>query len=132
MGAARKLRSSMTAGERVLWSALRSKAFGFRVRRQYSVDKYVLDFYIHAARLCIEIDGPEHDVRHDAIRDGVIGDLGIFTIRIPWKDLPDRAAFWIEEIVQLAKVRADLQPDRTRMDNAKFKLVKRKREKPST
>ena len=68
---ARGLRKTMTRGERILWAQLRNKEIGYRVRRQYPVDKYVLDFYIHEARLCIEIDGPDHVESGDAKRDAV-------------------------------------------------------------
>ena len=115
------LRKTMTHGERILWAQLRNKGIGFRVRRQYPVDKYVLDFYIHEARLCIEIDGPEHDKEHDEKRDGILGDMGIRTIRIPWTDIPDNMDYWLNEIKAWATVRAESQPNRTKRDIAEHK-----------
>ena len=114
----------MTHGERILWSQLRNRGIGFRVRRQYPVEKYVLDFYIHEARLCIEIDGPDHAEREDAIRDGALGEIGIRTIRIPWKDIPDKLDFWLNEIKTWAEVRAELQPERTKRDIAEKRKLR--------
>ncbi len=112
MGAARKLRKELTYGERVFWQAVRKGQIGHRVRRQYAVGPYVLDFYIHAARLCIEIDGPEHDPKHDQVRDAYLAELGIRTIRIHWRDIPDRLDYWLGEVKAWCEVRAALQPMR--------------------
>jgi very-short-patch-repair endonuclease len=55
---ARSLRASMTGPERKLWSALRAhRLLGAHFRRQAPMDPYALDFYCHAVKLAIEIDG---------------------------------------------------------------------------
>lgn len=45
IGRARTLRATMGQTERLLWRRLRGKAAGFRFRRQYSVENFVLDFF---------------------------------------------------------------------------------------
>lgn len=60
----------MTASERLLWGTLRAgRLVGEKFRRQVVLGPYVLDFYHHAARLAIEIDGDSHADRGDYDRD---------------------------------------------------------------
>jgi very-short-patch-repair endonuclease len=66
--AARKyLRNNSTEAEQLLWEELKNKKFlGVKFRRQYSVDRYILDFYSIELRLGIELDGEIHEDK-DAI-----------------------------------------------------------------
>ncbi len=51
----------MNATERLIWSRLRDrKVDGWKFRRQQPIGPYFVDFYCHAARLAVEIDGPVH------------------------------------------------------------------------
>ncbi|MFH1598289.1 MAG: endonuclease domain-containing protein [Patescibacteria group bacterium] len=51
----------MPPAERILWKYLRNKQIaGFKFRRQYSIGKYVVDFYCPKAKLAIEVDDPTH------------------------------------------------------------------------
>ncbi len=57
----RNLRNNPTYGEKLLWNSLRKKQVAdTRFLRQYSVDKFVVDFYCPELHLAIEIDGPTH------------------------------------------------------------------------
>lgn len=57
----KSLRRNQTAAERKIWSLVRNRQVdGFKFYRQYSVGKYVLDFYCPEARLAIELDGGQH------------------------------------------------------------------------
>ena len=69
---------------------LKDRRLGFRFRRQYAVGPYVLDFYCHEARLCIEVDGEQHADRDEADRkrDAFLADKGILTYRVPSNHLP--------------------------------------------
>jgi cyclase len=59
---AKRLRDNMTADEQLLWGALQnSKVSGFRFKPQHPISYFVADFYCHAARLIIELDGAVHD-----------------------------------------------------------------------
>jgi very-short-patch-repair endonuclease len=40
---------------------LRSRRTGVKFRRQHPFGPYVLDFYSHAVRLVVEVDGSQHD-----------------------------------------------------------------------
>lgn len=58
----KRLRADQTDAEKKLWDNLRNKQFqGLKFLRQYSVGKYVLDFYCPKFRLAIEIDGGQHN-----------------------------------------------------------------------
>lgn len=57
----RVLRKNMPVAERLLWSRLRGKLIaGYKFRRQYSVESFVIDFYCPQAKLAIEVDGESH------------------------------------------------------------------------
>ena len=73
----------MSTSEAVLWARIRRRKLGFKFRRQFAVDRFFLDFYCVEAQLCVEVDGPMHDPERDRVRDLILGDLGIETLRIP-------------------------------------------------
>ena len=67
---ARRLRKEPTEAEKKLWRILRRhqiEKLGFR--RQHPVGAYVLDFYCPALRLCIELDGGQHNDAAGMARD---------------------------------------------------------------
>jgi len=83
---ARQNRESPTYAEATLWDALKNKQLGgLKFRRQHPVSNYILDFYCHAARLAIEVDGgyhqnaEQHD--YDRCRTADLLELGIREIR---------------------------------------------------
>jgi very-short-patch-repair endonuclease len=58
---ARALRRDMTEAERKIWKMFRSRRFaGYKLRRQVPLERYIVDFACHEARLVIEIDGGQH------------------------------------------------------------------------
>jgi adenine-specific DNA-methyltransferase len=62
---ARQLRKEATQAEQILWKLLRSRQLeGYKFRRQNQFGNYILDFYCHAARLAIEVDGGGHFSSH--------------------------------------------------------------------
>jgi len=57
----RYLRNNPTPAEKQLWQFLRNrKILGYKFRRQYGIDAYVVDFYCPKLKLAIEIDGKIH------------------------------------------------------------------------
>jgi very-short-patch-repair endonuclease len=67
---ARELRRSATDAERVMWRALRENFPQLRFRRQYPVGPFIVDFYCHALKLGIEVDGGQHLEPENAAYDG--------------------------------------------------------------
>jgi len=56
------LRINLTKAEEILWKRLRNNQIeGIHFRRQHPFDRYVPDFYAHAVRLVIELDGNIHE-----------------------------------------------------------------------
>ena len=82
---ARALRRHMTPAERKLWAFLRAQPY--RVLRQRPIDHYIVDFYLPAARLVIEVDGEQHYTEegkaYDAERDAILEGYGLKVLRLP-------------------------------------------------
>src|SRR5438105_4992361 len=58
---ARELRKNQTEVERILWKDLRSRRFeGYKFRRQFPINPYVVDFCCLRHQLIIELDGSQH------------------------------------------------------------------------
>jgi len=62
---AREMRKEMPLAEVLLWNRLRGDQLGVRCRRQHRVGSYIADFFAHAAKLVIEVDGDSHAERQD-------------------------------------------------------------------
>ncbi len=82
---AEALRKNMTAAEKTLWDRLCKNQLGVRIRRQHPMLTYIADFYCHAVKLVIEIDGEIHLVEenksYDIDRDVTMNEHGIEIIR---------------------------------------------------
>jgi very-short-patch-repair endonuclease len=81
----KELRRQMTPAEKILWEYLRgNRLHGLHFRRQQILDGFIADFYCHAARLVIEIDGKIHEqqAEYDAERDKVLLARGLRLLRI--------------------------------------------------
>ena len=83
----RKLRRNETLAEKHMWSQLRNRQLlGLKFKRQYSVDKFVIDFYCPEQKIAIELDGNVHELEdvkmNDLERQKYIETYGIKFIRI--------------------------------------------------
>ena len=104
----RELRQQQTPAERILWHYLRNrKLLGVKFRRQYSIDKYVIDFYCPELRLAVESDGSVHELPenkvNDAIRQKYLENYGAKFIRIKNEELlgnSEKAFARIEEEIK--------------------------------
>jgi very-short-patch-repair endonuclease len=86
MTRARYLRKNATRYERILWRHLRNRKFAnYKFRRQYPIDRYILDFYCPEAHLAIELDGGGHNYvggqLHDRERATFLATEGIVLLR---------------------------------------------------
>lgn len=81
----RTLRGGMSDPEEALWEQIRRDRLGYRFRKQHPLGPYVLDFYCAEAKVCIEVDGYQHEftVERDDRRDRHLADNGILTLRFP-------------------------------------------------
>jgi len=63
-------RKEATPAEAAVWEQLKARRLnGLRFRRQHVLHGYVIDFYCHERRLCIELDGAPHLESGQAAKD---------------------------------------------------------------
>ena len=82
----RLLRTTMPKAEAILWSKLRRRQMmGYKFRRQFSIEHYVVDFFCPELKLVIEVDGDSHFIgdapEYDAERQENIENFGIVFLR---------------------------------------------------
>ena len=101
---ARLLRQRMTDAERTMWLQLRDRRLGgFKLKRQWTIGRYVVDFCCIEKRLIVEIDGGQHSFERDAHRTAALESTGYRVIR-----------FWNNEVREklesvLTRVLAELR-----------------------
>ena len=83
---AKVLRDRLTPAERMLWEYLRkNQVDGYKFRRQHPISYFIVDFYCHAAKLVIEVDGSIHDTvdqrEYDIYRTEQLQLLGLHVLR---------------------------------------------------
>ena len=91
---ARSLRMNMTDAEQVLWQRIRRKQIrNVRFYRQKPLLSFIVDFYCHAAKLVIEIDGKQHytdqGIVYDTERTQVLQGYGLKVLRYTNQQLVD-------------------------------------------
>lgn len=91
---AREMRKNPTPEEDRLWQLLRRKQLkGYKFYRQHPFvyktinnqeSFFILDFFCHSHKLVVELDGGIHKLKteEDAVRDFILLELGIKTLRI--------------------------------------------------
>lgn len=89
---ARVLRENMTPAENLLWSHLqKGRMMGYRFKSQHPIDKFIVDFYCHRARLVIEIDGEVHQeedqMEVDQGRTAELEHYGLSVLRFTNKEI---------------------------------------------
>jgi len=81
---AKNNRKNMTPQERHLWYCYLSK-HRFHWQRQRVISGFIVDFYCHAAKLVIEIDGMQHyteqGIAYDTERTQVLQGYGLKVLR---------------------------------------------------
>ncbi len=113
------LRKNMPKAEEIIWSKLRAKQIeGCKFRRQYSVDKFVLDFYCVELKLALEIDGDSHYLEgaeeYDRERQIFIESFGIKFLRFTNNDVYEN----LDGVVQvIADKIQQLKQDRQQTKN---------------
>lgn len=83
----KSLRNFPTPAEEKFWEIVRNKQFlWLKFRRQYSLWRYVMDFYCIEKKLCVEIDGEVHNdenqKEYDLLRTEFLQSAGIKVLRI--------------------------------------------------
>jgi very-short-patch-repair endonuclease len=102
------LRQVKTEAEEKLWQLVRNRnLMNLKFRRQHPFGNYVLDFYCHEIKLCIEADGGIHNEKdikaYDIERTKVLNENGISVLRFTNKaiiETIDEVLNQIEEFVK--------------------------------
>jgi very-short-patch-repair endonuclease len=103
---ARALRKHQTPPEEALSDRLRGSRFhGAKFRRQVPFDRFTVDFYCHAAKLAVELDGKQHEwfSDYDAGRTEILERLGPHIVSFTNAEVSDD----LDSV--LARIRAELR-----------------------
>jgi very-short-patch-repair endonuclease len=97
------LRKNMTLAELILWKKLKDKnLFKIKFRRQHPIGKFIVDFYCHALKLVIEVDGEIHSLDrkdYDLGREADLKKLGISILRFK----NDQVIYNMEYVLSILK-----------------------------
>ena len=89
-GLAKTLRNHMTREERHLWYDF-LRGYSPRFLRQKVIDGYIVDFYCHAARLVVELDGSQHyepqGIAYDEERSAALSKYGLTVLRFSNREI---------------------------------------------
>ncbi|MCB9455881.1 MAG: endonuclease domain-containing protein [Anaerolineaceae bacterium] len=81
---ARQMRHEPTPAENALWERLRNRRVArAKFRRQYTIERFIVDFVCVELRLIIEVDGDIHDLQteYDAARQAFLESQGFCVLR---------------------------------------------------
>ena len=82
---AEELRKNMTSAESIIWKHLHINEWNLKFRRQHPISNFIVDFYCHALKLVIEIDGDIHHLKkkkkNDILRERALSSLGLKILR---------------------------------------------------
>jgi len=101
----RYLRNNMPKAELLLWSELKGRKLrGYKFRRQYGVNGFVLDFYCPELKLALEVDGDSHFQEgmevNDLERQLIIESYGITFLRFTNNDVYENMTAVLERILE--------------------------------
>jgi very-short-patch-repair endonuclease len=101
----KELRNNPTAAETILWRHLqRRQILGKKFRRQYSIGRYVVDFFCVECDIAIELDGAPHFAQlkedYEAERTRFLRQQGIQIIRFENRVIYDNLDDVLETIRQ--------------------------------
>ncbi len=100
---AKELRWPLTPAEAVLWARLSNKQLrGLKFRRQHPLRHFILDFYCHAHRLVVEVDGEVHQFQqpYDQARTDWLEQHGFKVLRFDNQVVLKNTAEVLRQIVR--------------------------------
>ena len=103
----RENRLKPTMQEEKLWGVISGKKVnGLKFRRQFPIGRYIVDFYNHANRLVIEIDGEinNDNKEYDKNRDAFLAAHGYKVIRFTNYEIDSNVELILEQIRSSLKV----------------------------
>ena len=107
-GKAQRLRKDATKEENLLWYNF-LRTYKPQFRRQYIIGNYIVDFYCHAVKLVVELDGSQHceptAVEYDCKRTEYLESLGLYVFRVSNFDVMRQFRNVCDAIDQIVKSR---------------------------
>lgn len=102
-GRAKFLRAQVTKAENHLWEELKKEPFTkYRFRRQHPIQNFIVDFYSHALKMVIEVDGEYHEdadqVKRDKNRKEILEFNGLNVWRCTNREVLNNTTRVVEEI----------------------------------
>jgi acetylglutamate kinase len=92
---AEELRKNMTSAEKIIWQHIHINEWKLKFRRQHPVSNFIVDFYCHAIKLVIEIDGDIHEKedvkKNDILREKTLTNLGLKVLRFNNEEIYKRS-----------------------------------------
>jgi len=113
---ARELRQNATDAEQLMWKILRNRGFhDAKFRRQHPKEGFILDYYCHEAKLCIELDGGQHNedeqVKYDEERTRILLERrGIRVVRFWNSDVLNKTEDVLNELWNILDERLPENP----------------------
>lgn len=98
---ARQMRHEPTRAEDALWQRLRGRRLGgAKFRRQYAIERFIVDFVCLEQRLIVEVDGSIHEQQqdYDAVRQMFLEAQGFRMIRFTNGDVLQAAEAVVQTI----------------------------------
>lgn len=87
---AKELRKNATKEENHLWYDF-LRHYPIRFQRQKTIGGFIVDFYCHAAKLVVELDGSQHytqqGLAYDQERTAILQQYGIQVLRFSNRDI---------------------------------------------
>ncbi|MFA6027417.1 MAG: endonuclease domain-containing protein [Patescibacteria group bacterium] len=111
---AKKFRKNLTDAERIFWQQVQAgKFYDMKFKRQYIVDKYIIDFYCPKIKLAIEIDGEVHkkQIMRDQFRQKYLEKYGITFIRFSNYEIEYNLTEVLSILIKLTKQLSCPSPD---------------------
>jgi len=111
----KELRNNPTPAEAVLWKHLqRRQILGKKFRRQFSISRYIVDFFCVDCGIAIELDGASHfqELRADyeSARTAYLTQLGIEVIRFENRDVHENLEAVLQTIQDAIRKRDAIRP----------------------
>jgi acetylglutamate kinase len=105
---AEELRKNMTSAESIIWKHIHINPWKLKFRRQHPISNFIADFYCHAIKLVIEIDGDIHDVeeakQYDQAREQSIKEFGLTIMRFKNEEVFNNANAVLAKIDEIIRV----------------------------
>lgn len=126
----RKLRRYQTDAEKKLWTILRNRQLAdVKFRRQFSVGRYILDFYCPEYRLGIEADGGQHyggkGAGRDELRTRELNQLGVDIVRFSDREILTNIEGVHKTIEKVIEKRRGIPPHLNPLPSGERKLLRR-------